>query len=156
LTRTGQVVASGSARLPGWGAARRPVPRAGGIALRLAGAGLLAAMAGIHVKLYTIGYREIHLIGPLFMANGVSGSLACLAVLASPRRWLALVSGGSALLAGGTLGGLVVALTAGLFNFHESLKAPYVVVTIVVESLAFLALAALAALGLRPELRPRS
>lgn len=132
------------ARPRGETAASRP-PLAAEWVLRLAGAALLGVMAGIHLKLYFMGYREIRWIGPLFMANGVAGSLACLAMLASPRRWLGLVSAGCALLMVGTLGGLVIALTAGLFNFVEKLSAPYVVETIVVESAGFLLLAGLSA-----------
>src|SRR6266566_1444331 len=68
------------------------------LAGRLVGAGLLGTMAGIHLHLYTAGYRGIASIGPLFMLNAVLGVLAALAVLAIPRRWLGWASLAGALL----------------------------------------------------------
>src|ERR1700685_629219 len=41
--------------------------------LRLAGAGLLAATAAIHLDLYLTGYRTIPTIGWLFLAHVISG-----------------------------------------------------------------------------------
>src|SRR6478672_8778845 len=83
------------------------MPRAVTLAVRLVGAALLLAM------------------------------LAGLAVLLTPARWLGWVSLLAALLAIGTLGGLVLSLTVGLFGFFETLSAPLVTPTIVVESAAF-------------------
>ncbi|MDI5911889.1 MULTISPECIES: hypothetical protein [Streptomyces] len=43
--------------------------------LRLAGAGLSAAMAAIHLSLWAEGYRDLATIGLLFLLNGVVGIL---------------------------------------------------------------------------------
>ena len=98
----------------------RPAPLR---ALRMLGAVLLVAMAGIHLYLWLDGYRDIEWIGPLFLLNVVAGVLLCLAVLAPPRRWLAPVAALGALLQAGTLGGLILAVWVGLFGFVESTRA---------------------------------
>ena len=113
------------------------MPRAVTLAVRLVGAALLLAMGAIHLRLWFDGYRDVTWIGPLFLANAVLGVLAGLAVLLTPARWLGWVSLLAALLAIGTLGGLVLSLTVGLFGFYETLSAPLVAPTIVVESAAF-------------------
>ncbi len=67
--------------------ARSPAARPLVLVLRLLGAVLLAAMAGIHLYLWAAGYRDIPTIGPLFLLNVVAGGVLCLAVLAAPWRW---------------------------------------------------------------------
>ena len=71
---------------------RSPAVRSLVLALRLVGAVLLAATAGIHRYLWVAGYRDIPTIGPLFLVNVVAGGVLCLAVLAAPWRWLATVA----------------------------------------------------------------
>ena len=130
---------------PDWaqrvGAGRPPMNRWGRWGVRLVGAGLLVAMAWIHFHLYNQGYSTVETIGPLFFLNGVLGAVAAFAVLVTPARWLPLVTAGGALLQIGTLGGLVLSLTVGLFGFEESLAAPLIGRTIAVESAGFLVLA---------------
>jgi hypothetical protein len=123
------------------------------LAGRLVGAGLLAAMAGIHLHLYNGGYRGVATIGPLFLLNGVLGALAAVAVLVSPRRWLGWVSLAGAGLQAGTLGALILSLTVGLFDFTESTHAPLVWTTIAVESAGAVVLLAVAVRELWPRLR---
>jgi hypothetical protein len=117
------------------------VPRAVTLAVRIVGAALLLAMGAIHLRLWFDGYRDVPWIGPLFLANAVLGALAALAVVLTPNRWLGWVSLLSALLLLGTLGGLLLSLTVGLFGFYESMSAPLVVPTIAVESAGFVVLA---------------
>jgi hypothetical protein len=138
-TSTG-AAASAPLPLPGW--ARWIV--------RLAGAGLLGAMAGIHLHLYQLGYSTVSTIGPLFLLNGVVGSVAAAVVLLAPARWLPVASAGGALLQIGTLLGLVLSLTVGLFGFSETPGAPLVGWTFAVESAGFLVLAAHAGYEGRP------
>src|SRR5919202_948452 len=115
-------------------------PRALTLAVRVVGAVLLLAMGAIHLKLWFDGYRDIAWIGPLFLANAVLSVAAAAAVLLAPRRWLPWAALLTGLFALGTLGGLVLSLTVGLFGFFESMSAPLVVPTIVVESAGFLLL----------------
>jgi hypothetical protein len=126
------------------------------LAGRLVGAGLLAAMAGIHLHLYNSGYRGIATIGPLFLLNGVLGVLAAIAVLVSPRRWLGWLSLAGAALQAGTLLALILSLTVGLFGFTESTRAPLIWTTIAVESAGALVLLAIAVRELWPRLRART
>ncbi|KQX57378.1 MULTISPECIES: hypothetical protein [unclassified Streptomyces] len=114
------------------------------LALRLAGAGLTAAMAAIHLRLWDTGYRDLATIGVLFLLNAIGGALLTLALLAAPTRYLAVPAALGALFTAGTLAGLVVSLTTGLFGFEESLDAELVLPTIVVESAGVVVLTVLA------------
>ncbi|MCU1617320.1 MAG: hypothetical protein JWO98_4860 [Frankiales bacterium] len=122
-----------------------PPPLSVTLPVRLAGAASLLAAGGIHLYLWQTGYRDISVIGPLFMANAVLAGLAALAVLATPARWLPWIALLAGLLQIGTLGGLLLTLTVGLFNFVESWSAPLVVPTIIVEAGGFLLLCGFAA-----------
>lgn len=116
------------------------------LALRLAGVGLTVAMAWIHLYLYADqGYQDIPRIGVLFLLNGIGGGLLALLLLGTPNRFLAPLSALGALFTAGTLGGLVISLTRGLFNVKETLDTPWVPETIWVESAGVLVLAAVAA-----------
>ncbi len=118
------------------------------VVVRSFGAILLALTGWIHLHLYLDGYRTVPTIGRLFLLNAVSAAVAVLALVAVPRRWLAPVALGGGLLEIGTLGGLVLSLTVGLFGFTESPRAPFVGASIAVESagtfllLGFVAVAA--------------
>ena len=125
------------------------------LAGRITGAGLVAAMAGIHLYLWTQGYRDMPTIGPLFLVNGIVGAILTLAVLAAPARPLPIVTGATALFTAGTLGALVLSLTVGLFGFADSLAAPLAVATIGVESAGVVVLAGLTALASRSPRSPR-
>jgi hypothetical protein len=114
------------------------------ILLRIVGAGLLAAMAAIHLYLWADGYRSVPTIGLLFMLNGIGGGILTLAVLAAPKRFLAIVAALSSLFTLGTLGALILSLTVGLFGFLESMAAPLATTTLIVESLGVVVLAGLA------------
>ena len=113
--------------------------------VRIIGAALLLATGGIHLYLWQTGYKDIHLIGPMFLANVVIAGLAAIVVLATPARWLAWICLLAGLLEIGTLGALLLSLTVGLFGFFEAWSAPLVVPTILVESAGFLVLCGFAA-----------
>jgi hypothetical protein len=108
-------------------------------AVRIVGAGLLLGTAYIHLKLWNDGFRDIAWIGPLFMANVVLGALGALAMLFTPLRWLPWVAILGGLLEIGTLGGLVLSLTVGLFGYHETWGG-LVLPSIIVEAAGFLVL----------------
>ena len=109
--------------------------------VRLVGAALLLAMAWIHEHLYGIGYSTVPTIGPLFRLDAVLGVGAAVLVLFTPDRWWRWACAAGALLQIGTLGALVQSLTVGAFGFTETLDAPLVWQTIVVEALGFAVLA---------------
>ena len=120
--------------------------------VRIVGAALLAAMAWIHLKLWIDSARDIKWIGPLFMANVVLGFLGALAVLLAPLRWLPWAAMLGGLLQIGTVLGLVLALTVGLFGFHERWGG-LVLPSILVEVAGFLVLFGYGAVELRARRR---
>jgi hypothetical protein len=113
--------------------------------LRVLGAGLLAAMAGIHLYLWSNGYDGIAWIGPLFLVNVAAGVFLGIAVLAASRRWLAVVAALGAVLQAGTLGALVLSVWIGLLGFVESTQATLFWPSVLVEAAGAVVLAVLAA-----------
>lgn len=118
-------------------------------ALRVLGALLLAAMGWLHLHLWLDGYRTIDVIGPAFLLNAIAGFGLAVLLLVTPRALLAWVSALGALTALGTLGGLLLATTVGLFGFKESTDADLWWTSFWLEIAAAIVLAALAALAAR-------
>ena len=102
---------------------------------------LLLVMGGIHAYLVLFaGFSG--LLGVLFVLNGIGALVLAVAILVARRRFLALVSGASLLFLGGTLLGLLLALSpAGLLGIHESITTELVPTTLVVESIGVVVLA---------------
>jgi hypothetical protein len=71
-----------------------------------------------------------------------------LVVLAVPARWLGVTAGLGALVELGTLGGLLLAITVGLFGFVETWQAPLVLTTVLIEAAGTLVLGGFALLEL--------
>ncbi|HET9256497.1 MAG TPA: hypothetical protein VFO16_15045 [Pseudonocardiaceae bacterium] len=107
---------------------------------RWLGVVLTAAMGLIHVWLWFQGYREIPVIGALFMINAVCSAALVAALLAAPARLRRATAALAAFFTAGTLAGLIVSLTIGLFGVHESFHAPLVPTTLIVESAGALVL----------------
>jgi hypothetical protein len=118
-------------------------------ALRIPGAGLLAVMGWIHLDLWRAGYRTIDVIGPAFLLNAIAGFGLAVLLLVTPRPLLRWVAALGALAALGTLGGLLVATTVGLFGFVETTAADLWWESFGVEVAAVVVLGALAALAAR-------
>ena len=116
-------------------------------ALRIAGAALLAAMAWMHLELWADGYRTIDLIGPAFLLNVIAGAGLAVLLLVTPRPLVAWVAVVGALTAAGTLAGLLLSTTVGLFGFTESTAATWWWESFWVELAAVVVLAALAVLS---------
>ena len=112
------------------------------LGLRAAGAGLLAAAGAIHLDLYLTGYRTIPTIGWLFLLQVITGFALGLAVLATGSRLVAAAGAGFAL---ATLGGYLLSIWVGLFGFKE-VRTTAGIVAGIIEVVAFVALAMLAAL----------
>ena len=107
------------------------------VLLRVLIASLAAAIAGIHLDLWSsYGYRHIPTIGYLFMLNGVAGSLLAIASLTVPRRVLLLTWVGTAGFGTATLVALLVSINAKLFGFTETSNAPLLAPSIAVEAAA--------------------
>jgi hypothetical protein len=118
-------------------------------ALRLVGAALLTAMGWIHLDLWLAGYRSIDWIGPAFLLDAIAGFGLAVLLLVTPRPLLMWVAALGALTALGTLGGLLLATTVGLFGFVESTAADLWWASFWVELAATVVLAALAVLAAR-------
>jgi hypothetical protein len=118
------------------------------VILRIAGAALLVGMAWIHFHLYSAGYH-LTAVGPAFIANGVLGIIAAIAVLAMPKKMLGITAAASSLLELGTLVALLISIYGSLFGYKESTSAPLLKTTFAVEGAGFIVLAVLAILAIR-------
>lgn len=101
-------------------------------------------MGWIHLDLWGDGYRTIDVIGPAFLLNAVAGFGLAALLLVAPRPGVAWVATLGALTAAGTLAGLLLSTTVGLFGFTESTAAALWWESFWVESAAVVVLAALA------------
>lgn len=98
--------------------------------LAIAGAALLIWSAVVHIRLWSDGYRDISVIGPLFIIQGV-GTIVIAVVLVIFRRLVLLAAGAVALAA--TAVGLLLSVHISLFGYRESLAVPYAGLSLVVE-----------------------
>ncbi|HXN59586.1 MAG TPA: hypothetical protein VN886_03950 [Acidimicrobiales bacterium] len=106
--------------------------RRAGITLGLIfGSALIAASGLIHLQLWSMGYRTIPTIGPLFLVQGISGAILAV-LLVSSRRLLLVVMAAGFMIA--TIGGLLLSIYFGLFGFMDSLAAPHAGLSLGVES----------------------
>lgn len=132
--------------LRGPGALESRLARAAVLVLAGTGGGFLVWAAVIHLKLWAAGYRDISVIGPLFLVQGIACAAAGVAVVALRR--LALLVVGAAL-AAATAAGLLISVNVGLFGFTENLAVPYATLSLAVEfTAAFVLLAGAALLAL--------
>jgi hypothetical protein len=114
---------------------------------RILGAALTSTMGWLHLQLWFHGYREIPVISTLFLLNTVGTGFLLAALVAVPARLRSTTTAITAVFTMGTLAGLILSLTVGLFNVHESLQTPLVPTTLVVESVGVLVLTLTAILG---------
>jgi len=110
------------------------------------GAGFLVWSAVIHLELWDDGYRDISVIGPLFLVQAIASIVVAVAIVA--LRWLVLLAAGA--VAGVATGvGLLLSVYVGLFGYTESLSVPYAVLSLAVEfTAAFVLLCAAGLLAL--------
>lgn len=108
--------------------------------LRYTAAAAVLASAAIHGWLWLDGMRSVHVIGPAFLVNVVSGVVIAILLV----RWRHWVSGALAASFGlATLGAFTLASTVGLFGTHERWAGFYVFGAATVECLAIVIGAAL-------------
>ena len=84
--------------------------------LRIIVAAAVLVSGAVHLKLWADGFRDISVIGPLFLLNAVAALVIAGAVLRW-RSWpplLVAVGFGAS-----TLGAFVISATVGLFGVHE-------------------------------------
>jgi hypothetical protein len=121
------------------------------LALTATGAGFLVWSAVIHLMLWSDGYSDISVIGPLFLVQGIASIVLAVAIVAF--RWLALIVAGA--VAGvATAVGLLLTASVGLFGYVESLTVPYAALSLAVEfTAAFVLLAGAGVLALAAPVR---
>ena len=100
------------------------------LALTGTGAGFLVWSGVIHLMLWSDGYKDISVIGPLFLVQGIVSIILGVVIVAF--RWLVLLLAGA--VAGvATAVGLLLSVYVGLFNYKESLAVPYATLSLAVE-----------------------
>jgi hypothetical protein len=114
-----------------------PPARWAGLAAIVLGAAMVAASALIHLHLWLAGYRHIHLIGPLFLAQAVAGIVLSL-VIAAYRRVIAIAAG--VLYLGGSVVALLISATVGFLGLHDGLGVPWAGASLATETVGLLAL----------------
>ena len=96
-----------------------------------AGSLLVASSGVLHLFLWlNYGYRNIHVIGPLFLAQAAVGWALALLTCAS-RHWLAALAEIGYALA--SAGGLVISINIGLFGWQEASNGPWVWQALAIE-----------------------
>jgi len=115
------------------------------------GAGFLVWSGVIHLMLWSDGYKDISVIGPLFLAQGIVSIILGVVIVAF--RWLVLLLAGA--VAGvATAVGLLLSVYVGLFGYQESLSVPYGTLSLAVEfTAAFVLLVGAAVLALAAPVR---
>ena len=95
------------------------------------GAVSVAVSAIIHLHLWLQGYKHIHTIGPLFLAQAIGGIVLAVVMVAYPR-FVSAVAG--ALYMASTIGGLLMSATVGIFGSHDGLSVPWATSSLVIEA----------------------
>ncbi len=108
------------------------------------GAAMIAASAVIHLHLWLQGYRHIHLIGPAFLFQSVSGLLLAATLLAYRR--LVTIAAGVAF-CGGSVGALILSATVGFLGLHDGLDVPWAGWSLATELAGFVVLLGCAAVS---------
>lgn len=109
---------------------------------------LLLVMGAIHLYLVVFsGFAGW--LGTLFVVNAVGGLVLAIAILFVGRGLLPLTSAVSFVFLAGTLLGLVISLTVGLFGINEQIDGQLVVTTLVAESIGAIVLAVTTVLAVR-------
>jgi hypothetical protein len=116
---------------PGW-------LRVLGTAAIVAGAGLMVATAAIHLHLWLAGYRHVPRIGPLFLAQSITGFAA--APLVAVGRQTIVVLGAAVYMVASAVG-LVLSATVGFLGIHDGLGVPWATTSLAVELAGFVLLA---------------
>jgi hypothetical protein len=126
--------------------AATPAARVAAVASIVFGAAMIAVSAVIHLHLWLIGYRHIHLIGPAFLFQSISGLALAAALIGFPRLVTVLAGVG---FCGGSVVALLLSATVGFLGLHDGLNVPWAGWSLVSELAGFVALLAAAALVLR-------
>jgi len=122
----------------GGGPMREPIavlrPRAHTASVaRWATATAVLVSAVVHLMLWNDGMKQVDVIGPAFLVNGVGGVVLAVVVVAW-RHWLPLL--GAVGFGAATLGAFILSRTVGLFGVRETIWSTAAVISAVVEVIA--------------------
>jgi hypothetical protein len=123
-----------------------PAARFGAVGGIVVGAAMIAASAVIHLHLWMAGYKHIHLIGPAFLFQAISG-LALAVLLVAFRRLVLVVAG--LLFCAGSVIALLLSATVGFLGLHDGLGVPWAGWSLGTELAGFVVLTGCAGLMLR-------
>jgi hypothetical protein len=131
-----------------------PIARWAVNVLALGGAAMLVWSSVIHLELWGDGYKDISVVGPLFLIQGIFAIVLALAMVV--LRWLMLLAAGAVTLAA-TAVALLLSVHIALFGFKESMAVPYANLSLGVEwgGAAALAVAAAILLFVRPRVQAK-
>lgn len=101
--------------------------------LRVIVAVAVLVSGAVHFKLWLDGFRDTHVVGPLFLLNAAAALMIAGAVLLW-RSWPPLLV--AAGFGASTLGAFAIAATVGLFGVHEVWTGGYVITAYVSELVA--------------------
>ncbi len=104
---------------------------------RYLGATCLVLIALIHFHLWLQGYKNIPVVGILFLLNSITATTLAVVIFVLPKRLVGLLG---ALFSLATLLSLIESINFGLFGFKDSSRAPFVADSIVVEVVASICL----------------
>ena len=121
-----------------------------GTAIVLSGAALIITTAAIHLHLWLSGYRHVHRLGPLFLAQAITGFVLG-PILAVGRQTILVVVGAGFMAASAV--GLLLSATVGFVGIHDGLDVPWATPSLCVELAGFVLLSASSAIALAPSLR---
>jgi hypothetical protein len=101
--------------------------------LRVIVAVAVLVSGGVHLKLWLDGFRDISMVGPMFLLNAVAALVIAVALLVW-RSWVPLFL--AAGFGAATLLAFLISATVGLFSVHEVWTGSYVVTAYVSELVA--------------------
>jgi hypothetical protein len=99
-----------------------PAARAALLVGMLVGAAMVVLSAAIHLHLWAIGYKHIHLIGPSFLLQAISGFVLALALVAWRRLVLVALAAGFMAV---SIVALLLSATVGFLGLHDGLDVPW-------------------------------
>ena len=112
------------------------------------GAVTIVVSAVVHLYLWgkSDGYRAVPTVGLLFLLQAIAGCILGPAMLVARRVF---VSAAGAIFMAMSIGALYLSMHGGLFGYEETLDAPYVRLSLVVEIIGLIATIAVVATELR-------
>ena len=119
------------------------------LALVAVGVVTIVVSAVVHLYLWgkSDGYRAVPTVGPLFLVQAIVGCVLGPGMMVVRRVF---VTASGAIYLGLSIGGLYLSMHGGIFGYQETLDAPFVKLTLIVEVIGFVATLAVTALEIRP------